>query len=205
MRLAASRSARRRAPPSWSDSLSKYTTTSARKLGILGTVMVDRETVPPTDRTRERTLTRLREGYACGALATGTFDRRLDVALRARTRGELSGLTVDLPDVSSWWRRAGSALRERLRPEPPPVTGGVLAAADLSADELSLGRSSRCAITLADDTVSRHHATLRRREGRWYLVDLGSSNGTWVNDRRVFDAEVRAGDEVRLGQVRFRL
>jgi pSer/pThr/pTyr-binding forkhead associated (FHA) protein len=37
------------------------------------------------------------------------------------------------------------------------------------------------------------------------LRDLGSSNGTWVNGRRVIEAEVAAGDELCLGACRFRL
>ena len=57
----------------------------------------------------------------------------------------------------------------------------------------------------ADDTVSRRHAELRLREGSWILRDLGSSNGTWVNGRRVMEAEVAPGDEVVLGACRFRL
>lgn len=159
----------------------------------------------PTDRTRERTLARLRDGYACGSLSTQTFDRRLDVALRARTPDELAGLTGDLPAVASRWERARQAVREWLWPGAAPPAGGVLTAAQLTTGELSFGRSPRCGMVLADDTVSRYHAMLRRREDRWYLVDLGSSNGTWVNGRRIFDAEVRAGDDVRLGEVRFRL
>ena len=45
----------------------------------------------------------------------------------------------------------------------------------------------------ADDTVSRRHAELRLHDGRWMLRDLGSSNGTWVNGRRVMEAEVAPG------------
>lgn len=162
----------------------------------------------PTDRTRERTLARLREGYACGSLGTQTFDRRIDVALRAETRDELAGLTVDLPVATTGWRRALQSLQERLRSPAAPgaaAAGGLLAAAEHGTGELTLGRSPRSQIVFTDDTVSRHHAVLRRRGDRWYVVDLGSSNGTWVGDRRVFDAEVRSGDDVRLGQIHLRL
>ena len=57
----------------------------------------------------------------------------------------------------------------------------------------------------ADDTVSRHHARLELRDGRWFLLDLESSNGTTVNGRRVHEAEVRAGDRIELGAARFSL
>jgi pSer/pThr/pTyr-binding forkhead associated (FHA) protein len=56
-----------------------------------------------------------------------------------------------------------------------------------------------------DDTVSRHHARLELRDGRWFLVDLDSSNGTLVNGRRVHDVEVRPGDRIRLGAAGFTL
>jgi hypothetical protein len=156
-----------------------------------------------SDDTRERTLARLRDGYASGELRTATFDRRVDVALRARTHEELGGLTVDLPASRGRWQRAERAVREWLWPAPEP--GGLLAAAGLSAGSLTLGRASTCELVLTDDSVSRRHATLRLRQGRWFLVDLNSSNGSWVNGRRVFDAEVLPGDEIRLGAVRFRL
>jgi pSer/pThr/pTyr-binding forkhead associated (FHA) protein len=68
-----------------------------------------------------------------------------------------------------------------------------------------IGRSSSCQLVLADDTVSRRHAELRIQDGRWLLRDLGSSNGTWVNGRRVVEAEVRPGDTVHLGGCQIRL
>ena len=58
---------------------------------------------------------------------------------------------------------------------------------------------------LSDDTVSRRHAELFLDGGRWILRDLGSSNGTWVNGRRVVEAEVRTGDVVHFGGCRLRL
>jgi pSer/pThr/pTyr-binding forkhead associated (FHA) protein len=75
----------------------------------------------------------------------------------------------------------------------------------LEAAELTLGRSSDCELVFGDDTVSRHHARLELRDGRWFLVDLDSSNGTLVNGRRVHDVEVRPGDRIRLGAAGFTL
>jgi pSer/pThr/pTyr-binding forkhead associated (FHA) protein len=65
--------------------------------------------------------------------------------------------------------------------------------------QITLGRSSSCQLVFDDDTVSRRHAALVSRDGAWHVVDLGSSNGTYVNGRRVIDAEVRPGDELTLG------
>ena len=52
--------------------------------------------------------------------------------------------------------------------------------------------------------VSRRHAFLGRGDDRWWLEDCSSRNGTYVNGRRVTGVtEVRPGDEVALGDVRF--
>ena len=151
--------------------------------------------------SRERTLAQLREGYACGAIETATFARRVDLALAAGTETELRGLTLDLPAVADRGRSRLRAALARLAPAPRPPS--LLEAA--RGGELVLGRHPACALVLDDETVSRRHALLFRREAGWFLRDLGSSNGTWVNGRRVVDAEVRPGDEVRLGDARVRL
>jgi hypothetical protein len=65
---------------------------------------------------------------------------------------------------------------------------------------VTLGRSSRCEVVLDDPNVSRQHAELRPRGGSWVLTDLGSTNGSSVNGRRI-DAPtvVKPGDEIELG------
>lgn len=65
---------------------------------------------------------------------------------------------------------------------------------------VTLGRSSRCDVVLDDANVSRQHAELRPRGGSWVLTDLGSTNGSSVNGRRI-DAPtvVKPGDEIELG------
>ncbi len=64
-----------------------------------------------------------------------------------------------------------------------------------------IGRGDRCAIRLQDTYVSQVHARLYARNGAWYVEDLGSTNGTLLNDRRV-DApvEVHAGDVLKIGK-----
>jgi hypothetical protein len=65
---------------------------------------------------------------------------------------------------------------------------------------VTLGRSSRCDVVLDDANISRQHAELRPRGGSWVLTDLGSTNGSSVNGRRI-DAPtvVKPGDEIELG------
>ena len=69
----------------------------------------------------------------------------------------------------------------------------------------TLGRSRQCDIVVDDPNVSRTHAELRPRGGSWVLTDLGSTNGSSVNGRRV-DAPtvVKPGDEIELGTAAMR-
>jgi Protein of unknown function (DUF3662)/Inner membrane component of T3SS, cytoplasmic domain len=63
-----------------------------------------------------------------------------------------------------------------------------------------LGRSRQCDVVLSDPNVSRQHAEIRPRGGSWVLTDLGSTNGSRVNGRRIEGSEViRPGDEIELG------
>jgi serine phosphatase RsbU (regulator of sigma subunit) len=64
-----------------------------------------------------------------------------------------------------------------------------------------LGRSEECTARFGDSSLSRMHARVRCEGGTYILSDLGSTNGTFVNDRRIeADTELRDGDMVRLGK-----
>jgi hypothetical protein len=67
---------------------------------------------------------------------------------------------------------------------------------------VALGRALDNDVILDDTSVSRHHARFVARVGYWLLEDLGSKHGTFVNNRRVASAPVRAGDRIRLGAAR---
>jgi hypothetical protein len=69
-------------------------------------------------------------------------------------------------------------------------------------DRTTIGRSPDCGVFLDDVTVSRRHAALVQRNGRWVIDDLGSLNGTFVNRRRVESAELEDGDELQIGKYR---
>ncbi|MEW6567538.1 MAG: FHA domain-containing protein [Chloroflexota bacterium] len=70
----------------------------------------------------------------------------------------------------------------------------------------SLGRAADNAIRIPDETVSAYHARLSYQDGQWWLEDLGSRNGTWVNDVAVDQPLVITyGDVLRLGRVRLHL
>ncbi|MFE9254343.1 FHA domain-containing protein [Streptomyces sp. NPDC006879] len=166
----------------------------------------------PSDAERERVLGRLRDGAAEGKLSHDTFLRRMELALVARRREELAVLTADLGTesvlsrrlfgwvgrASAFWvglRRAWQVekLPRLLLPQPGPFP-------------LTIGRDPGSGLRLSHDTVSRRHAELGMQEGTWVLRDLGSTNGTTVNGRRVTgSAVVREGDQVSFGHMCFRL
>ena len=70
------------------------------------------------------------------------------------------------------------------------------------ADELTLGRAVGCQITLDDDTfVSQLHARLFRRDGQLFVEDLGSTNGTFLNRKKVSSATpLKRGDHLQVGK-----
>jgi hypothetical protein len=76
----------------------------------------------------------------------------------------------------------------------------------LDDGELVVGRDAGLGLSLPDEsTVSRRHASLTKQGARVTLRDLGSTNGTYVNGARLQgEAELRPGDSVQFGAVRFR-
>jgi hypothetical protein len=69
-------------------------------------------------------------------------------------------------------------------------------------DRTTIGRSPDCPVFLDDVTVSRRHAVLIERDGRWFVEDQGSLNGTFVNRKRVESSELSDGDELQIGKYR---
>jgi pSer/pThr/pTyr-binding forkhead associated (FHA) protein len=74
----------------------------------------------------------------------------------------------------------------------------------LEADETTVGRGTDRTVFLDDITVSRTHAVFERRaSGEWFVRDVGSLNGTYVNGEQVDRTKLTTGDEVQIG--RFKL
>ena len=74
---------------------------------------------------------------------------------------------------------------------------------DLAAnDTLTIGRDPGCDLTLDSPLVSRHHARLERTGPTHTLIDLGSTNGTFVNSQRIDRQMLRSGDIVQIGPYR---
>ncbi|MEZ6105706.1 MAG: FHA domain-containing protein [Pirellulaceae bacterium] len=72
---------------------------------------------------------------------------------------------------------------------------------ELQGDVVSIGRESGNTIRLRDTEVSRRHGELRRTSaGQWALVDLQSSNGTFIEQQRIENHALRSGDRIRIGK-----
>jgi hypothetical protein len=152
----------------------------------------------------------LRRSWADERLSLDTFAARVELAYRAESRAELGQLVADVRgestiagavlDAVRWLSWSAARVRSAWRqPRTPrlalPFGGSVV-----------IGRSRRCACVLGDPSVSRKHAVIRYRDGAWWLSDLGSMNGTYVNGARIVDdVEVRPGDEVGFGAAAYTL
>ena len=186
----------------------------------------DNDGVRASDAERDLAIGELRDRFAEGRLSQETFLVRIDAALNAKDRSELSELFTDLPAEVKRPGRGG--LRERLsllrmaltgRPGrntqqlraprahiryphgiPPPP----LPLPPQPDRRFTIGRAMACDFTLADLSVSRWHARMYRADDQWLLSDLGSTNGTRLNGWRVTTGvPVKPGDHVSFGSVSF--
>jgi diguanylate cyclase (GGDEF)-like protein len=74
----------------------------------------------------------------------------------------------------------------------------------LEAAQLQIGRGMENQIVLESDAVSRRHATVEARNGRWWVRDLGSTNGTYVNHAQVTEHPLAKGDLIKIGDTIFK-
>jgi len=74
----------------------------------------------------------------------------------------------------------------------------------LGKSQLRIGRGTENDIVLEGDSVSRKHAHIEERSGKWWVVDDGSTNGTYVNDERVARHGLNTGDRVKVGPTIFK-
>ncbi len=71
---------------------------------------------------------------------------------------------------------------------------------ELDRDTVSLGREVTNTVQVHDTEVSRRHAEIRREGQDYSLIDLGSSNGCFVNGQRVQHCELSSGDRIQIGR-----
>lgn len=106
-------------------------------------------------------------------------------------------------------RTAISVPSERPKPDCQPclvvIAGEQLGRRiDLGADPVIVGRSEECAICIPSEQVSRRHAVVQPLLNRYHVVDLDSTNGTFVNEARVQRATLQDGDRIRIGKTVFK-
>ncbi len=71
---------------------------------------------------------------------------------------------------------------------------------DLTGPLLAIGRDGSNQVRLHDTEISRRHAELRQVEGGYQLLDVGSANGTFVNNQAIKSVSLQSGDHIRIGQ-----
>jgi diguanylate cyclase (GGDEF)-like protein len=71
---------------------------------------------------------------------------------------------------------------------------------ELGTQEVSIGRADSCTICVNTDQVSRRHATVQHVLGKYYVIDMRSTNGTFVNEQKVERAKLVDGDQIRVGK-----
>jgi pSer/pThr/pTyr-binding forkhead associated (FHA) protein len=102
------------------------------------------------------------------------------------------------------WRAAVSAIagqRTITRAMAVPARSLLIKTADRSRTfdaEFTVGREG--GLVIDDEFASGHHARFQVARGRWYVEDLGSTNGTWLNGRRIQAAQwLKKGDKIQVG------
>jgi pSer/pThr/pTyr-binding forkhead associated (FHA) protein len=102
-------------------------------------------------------------------------------------------------------RKAPKQPKQRRRdvPQVLVVTQGQLAGTSIALSEaaVTIGRANDSTLVLADDYASNRHARLVPRDGQWYVEDLGSTNGTYLDRTKVSTpTHVPIGMPIRIGK-----
>jgi pSer/pThr/pTyr-binding forkhead associated (FHA) protein len=140
--------------------------------------------------------------FALSGLKYGLFALLLLFIWRSM-RWAVRGLTVETAPRTRRSRTGGAAAE----PVTPPGPSAVVIHAEGSkprtvavSGNMVIGRAAECELALDDTFVSQQHARLFAKNGSWYVEDLGSTNGTFVNDQRLgAPAMVQPGDRIRTG------
>ena len=144
--------------------------------------------------------------FALSALKYGLF-ALLVLFLWRSMRWAVRGLSMEQVPP-----REGRAARKRQAENGHPSIPAGLSTVVIHSDgdksrtvpvestSLVLGRAPECELPLEDTYVSQQHARIFAKDDHWYVEDLGSTNGTSVNDQRLAaPARVQPGDRISLG------
>lgn len=169
----------------------------------------DRERFGQTEKALRRELEQVvREGAAergWGLVGPAEVRFETDLALAQGEFGCDSEL-VEGPTTS------GEVRRSDLAPEPEREAGpgaGELVTIEkgkpgrtfpLDRDRVIIGRLAESDVVLSDPGASRRHAEVRRESGDYYITDLGSTNGTMVNEATIGERRLEPGDRITIGR-----
>jgi len=122
---------------------------------------------------------------------------RTDLFRTSQARVGVPGVAARPPAQRSKPKRKGKAATQLV------VTDGGLAGTRITLGEqpIMIGRANDSTLVLTDDYASTRHARLTSREGDWYVEDLGSTNGTYLDRTKVAGPTlVPAGVPIRIGK-----
>ena len=84
------------------------------------------------------------------------------------------------------------------------ILNGIETQRFFAQTEIHIGRDTGCDLSMMDETMSAHHARIIHHHGQWWLEDLNSTNGTFLNNTRLnTPAVIITGDEFKCGNTHF--
>jgi hypothetical protein len=114
------------------------------------------------------------------------------------TPSEPTDLTADEPAPAPDPHAAGRVTDPTLTVRTGVDAGTTLV---LTGRRVTAGRGDSCDLVVRDTTVSREHAAFVQRGDVWWVLDLGSTNGTRVNGLRAAEHPIVTGDRIELGDI----
>ncbi len=127
---------------------------------------------------------------------------RVGCSIGATERKPVAAASVKAPVADDGRTRVRATLpRFMLR----GVSGTTFGKTFAVTDNAVIGRQPDCDIPVPAEEISRHHARLRVTPEGIHVEDMGSANGTFINDKRVQTGLLKPGEELRLDTVRFLL
>lgn len=132
---------------------------------------------------------------ALRTLGRDIFGTRVGARTQQRRLGRRTRVELDESDAE--------AAPNRSAPVTLLVLAGPLQGTQLNlhTSAVLIGRAPSCTLVLDDDYASGRHARIFPHDGRWYVEDLGSTNGSWLGDHRVGEPEpMEPGMQLKIGQ-----
>ncbi|MCB0357903.1 MAG: FHA domain-containing protein, partial [Bdellovibrionales bacterium] len=78
-------------------------------------------------------------------------------------------------------------------------SGELVEVKQFDTEQIVIGRSGDAQLTIDDSSISPLHCVIENREGKYFVSDLGSETGTYINNEKVLEVELQSGQELQLG------